>query len=209
MSWVMAAGYFNMSNIKTANIQITPQQGVLLLNLARKSIGEYLRTRHQLQPSHEGIDAPLLEWKACFVTLLLHGELRGCIGSLEPRESLLDNVAHNAVSAAFSDPRFSPVTADEFPLLHIDISVLGTPAVMNIQDEASLVRQLRPGVDGLILHAPNGARATFLPSVWEQLPDPQDFVMHLKRKAGLPANYWHEGMRAERYEVQYLEELSH
>lgn len=184
------------------------RQGQHLVNIARKSIGEYLRTHRRLQVSHEGIDARLLEWQACFVTLTLQGELRGCIGSLEPVEPLIDNVAHNAWSAAFSDPRFPLVSVGEFDGLHIDVSVLGIPAPMQIDSEASLVAQLRPGRDGLILHTPQGGRATFLPSVWEQLPDPVAFVQHLKRKAGLPLAYWHPAMRAERYEVQYFEEAA-
>lgn len=178
----------------------------MLVRLARRSIGDYLQHQTHLQPSHEHCDVRLLERQACFVTLHLNGELRGCIGSLEPTEPLIDNVAHNAWSAAFADPRFAPVDLDEFDALHIDVSVLGLPTPMDIDSEDSLVTALRPGQDGLILYTPQGGRATFLPSVWEQLPDPAAFVQHLKRKAGLPAHYWHPAMRAERYEVQYFEE---
>lgn len=181
-------------------------QGQTLLALARKSISEYLQTHRRLQPTHDNCDPRLLELQACFVTLMLDGELRGCIGSLEPTEPLLDNVAHNACSAAFSDPRFPPLTAEEFSRVHIDLSVLGLPTPIAFTSEESLIAALKPGKDGLILHTPNGGRATFLPSVWEQLPEPQAFVQHLKHKAGLPAHYWHTAMRAERYEVQYFEE---
>lgn len=183
-------------------------QGQTLVKIARTSIGEYLRTHRRYAPSHEGCDARLLDTQACFVTLMLQGQLRGCIGSLEASEPLIDNVAHNAWSAAFADPRFSPLTPTEFPQVHIDVSVLGTPEPMQIEGEASLIAQLRPGRDGLILHTPQGGRATFLPSVWEQLPDPAAFVQHLKHKAGLPLHYWHPAMRAERYEVQYFEEAA-
>lgn len=181
-------------------------QGRTLVTLARSSMGKYLKHRKRLQPSHTQCDARLLEKQACFVTLHLQGELRGCIGSLEPTEALIDNVVHNAWSAAFADPRFDPVSIDEFDALHIDVSVLGISAPMEFTSEASLVNSLRPEVDGLILYTPQGGRATFLPSVWEQLPDPVEFVQHLKRKAGLPLDYWHPAIRAERYEVQYFEE---
>lgn len=186
--------------------RLDERQGQTLVTLARSSIGEYLKHRKHLQPSHAQCDARLLEKQACFVTLHLHGDLRGCIGSLEPTEALIDNVAHNAWSAAFADPRFEPVSIAEFDALHIDVSVLGIPAPMPITSEESLVNSLRPGEDGLILYTPQGGRATFLPSVWEQLPDPVEFVHHLKRKAGLSSEYWHPAMRAERYEVQYFEE---
>lgn len=186
--------------------RLDEQQGQTLVTLARRSIGEYLQHRKRFELSHELCDARLLEKQACFVTLHLHGDLRGCIGSLEPTEALIDNVVHNAWSAAFADPRFAPVSQEEFDALHIDISVLGIPAPMNIASEVSLVNALHPGQDGLILYTPQGGRATFLPSVWEQLPDPVQFVQHLKRKAGIPPDYWHPAMRAERYEVQYFEE---
>lgn len=183
------------------------RQGHVLLNVARTSIAEFLRHRQKWRPPHEGADPALLVHRACFVTLHKFGELRGCIGSLEPVEPLIDNVAHNAWAAAFSDPRFDPVIADEVPDLHIDVSVLGLPFPLFFDTEDALIAQLRPGKDGLILHTPQGGRATFLPSVWEQLPDPLDFLQHLKRKAGLPPHYWHHAIRAERYEVQYFEEM--
>lgn len=182
------------------------RHGQILLNVARTSIAEYLRHRQKWRPSHLGADGALLAQRACFVTLHRFGELRGCIGSLEPVEPLIDNVAHNAWAAAFSDPRFDPVTVDEVADLHIDLSVLGLPSPLAFDSEESLIAQLRPGKDGLILFTPQGGRATFLPSVWEQLPDPADFLQHLKRKAGLPPHYWHPAIRAERYEVQYFEE---
>lgn len=197
--WVTAAGYSIMQ-------KLNEQQGQTLVTLARRSIGEYLKHRKHFEPSHALCDARLLEKQACFVTLHLQGDLRGCIGSLEPTEALIDNVAHNAWSAAFADPRFGPVSIDEFDALHIDVSVLGLAIPMDINSEESLLKALRPGQDGLILYTPQGGRATFLPSVWEQLPDPIEFVHHLKRKAGLPSDYWHPAMRAERYEVQYFEE---
>lgn len=182
------------------------RQGQFLLEVARTSIVEYLRHHRKWRPSHSGVDPALLLHGACFVTLHREGQLRGCIGSLEPVEPLIDNVANNAWAAAFSDPRFDPVTADEAQDLHIDLSVLGLPSPLIFDSEEALIAQMRPGQDGLILLTPQGGRATFLPSVWEQLPDPAEFLQHLKRKAGLPAHYWHPAMRAERYEVQYFEE---
>lgn len=186
--------------------KLNDKQGQSLLQLARSSIGEYVSRHCRWQVSAVGADPRLLEPQACFVTLYLQGGLRGCIGSLVPSEPLQDNVVHNAWSAAFADPRFSPLTAQEFPEIHIDVSVLGLPTALAIDGEASLIETLRPGIDGLILHTPQGGRATFLPSVWEQLPDPVDFVQHLKRKAGLPPDYWHPAISAERYEVQCFKE---
>lgn len=188
--------------------RLDQRQGEILLHVARISIIEKLRNGQKWLPPHRDVDPSLLEPRACFVTLHLNGELRGCIGSLEPVEPLIDNVANNSRAAAFSDPRFDPVTVDEVRHLHIDISVLGIPAPLYFDTEEAMIKQLRPGIDGLILHTPQGGRATFLPSVWEQLPDPVAFVQHLKHKAGLPPHYWHHAMRAERYEVQYFNEAS-
>lgn len=180
--------------------------GQHLVRVARQSIEDFLQTQRRWTPTHDGVDERLLQHQACFVTLQRDGQLRGCIGCLEPREPLIDSVAHNAWSAAFSDPRFPAVTRLEAPELQIDISVLGLPTPIAFNNEAELLAALRPGIDGLILQAPQGGRATFLPSVWEQLPDPSAFLQHLKVKAGLDANYWHPQLRAERYEVQYFEE---
>lgn len=128
----------------------------------------------------------------------MYGELRGCIGSLEAYQSLVLDVNQNAFAAAFRDPRFPAVSSSEFEHLEIHISVLSPPEPMRVASEEDLLQQLRPGIDGLII-ASRGRRATFLPSVWSQLAEPQQFLLHLKHKAGLPSDYWSEDMEAWRY----------
>ena len=113
----------------------------------------------------------------------------------------MEDVAENAFAAAFRDPRFPPLRPDEYPRLEYHISILNPPEPMTVTSEADLLQQLRPGVDGLVL-IEGARRATFLPSVWEQLPDPRQFLAHLKMKAGLPADYWSDSLRFERYTVE-------
>ncbi len=143
----------------------------------------------------------LLEPCACFVTLHLHGALRGCIGTLESKEPLVDAVITAAYNAALDDPRFSPVTAEELPLLAIDISVLSPAQPMTARSEAELLNSLRPGVDGLII-AEGPRRATFLPAVWQQLPTPEEFFRQLKLKAGLAVDYWSDTLELNRYSTE-------
>lgn len=146
----------------------------------------------------ENYSPALRDAGAAFVTLHQTGQLRGCIGSLEARQALVLDVADNAWAAAFRDPRFPPVTSDDIAELDIHISVLSPATPMQFESEADLLAQVRPGVDGLVLEA-SGRRGTFLPSVWEQLPRPEEFLQHLKLKAGLPADYWSATLRISRY----------
>ena len=139
--------------------------------------------------------------RAAFVTLHLHGQLRGCIGSIEAHRPLAEEVAGQAFAAAFEDPRFSPVTSEEAGRLEIHVSILTPPEPLPCRDESDLLNQLRPGRDGLILQDGH-RRATFLPSVWDELPEPRQFLDHLKRKAGLPAQYWKNTLRFWRYEAE-------
>lgn len=143
----------------------------------------------------------LRQTAATFVTLLIDGELRGCIGTLEAHRPLVADVAANAFAAAFRDTRFPPLSTIEEDLLELHVSVLTAPEPFAVRDEADLLAKLRPGIDGLVL-ADGARRATFLPSVWEQLPAPRDFVAHLKRKAGLSPAHWSATMRVERYQVE-------
>jgi len=129
----------------------------------------------------------LLEERATFVTLTIKGQLRGCIGSILPRRPLIDDVIDNARNAAFNDPRFPPLTPAEFPAIEIEVSLLSLPQPLPWTDIDDLRRKIRPGIDGVILRL-DGRQATFLPSVWEQLPDFDTFFAHLCQKAGLPAN---------------------
>ena len=195
-----------MSSTKHKANEYSPAERELLLRLARDSIRHGLQTGRPLQVAPADYPPRLQDERACFVTLTESGELRGCIGHLEPVQTLVEDVAENAFAAAFRDPRFPPLATSEFEQIRIEISVLGEPAPMRFSSEADLVRQLRPGMDGLILEGPMGHRGTFLPSVWESLPEPAQFLAHLKLKAGLPADYWDERIRVLRYTTEAFEE---
>ena len=147
----------------------------------------------------------LLIPKACFVTLNKNQQLRGCIGTLVARNPLVQEVVDSSFAAAFSDPRFPKVVLEELSSLKIYISVLTTPHRINFTSEQDLLAQLRPNIDGLILKAP-GFVGTFLPSVWQQLPNPVDFLKNLKLKAGLSINYWSDKVEVLRYETEIFEE---
>jgi AmmeMemoRadiSam system protein A len=176
-------------------------KGKILLPIARAAIAHAL---HRPFTADESADW-LLEHGACFVTLTRHGALRGCIGSLQAHRTLLADVKGNAVSAAFHDPRFLPLTTKEFADTRIEISLLTAPMAMEFNNEADALSQLKPGLDGVIFEF-SSYRSTFLPQVWEQLPDPHVFMAHLKRKAGLSADFWDDQIRLSRYSVSKFEE---
>jgi uncharacterized protein len=173
-----------------------------LLGVARASIEHVLRTGRPLEVAVEQFSPALREPRASFVTLRrADGELRGCIGELEPRRALVASVADRARAAAFGDPRFTPLCADELDAIEIHVSVLLPLAPIAAPNEAELVAQLRPGIDGLVID--DGLRrATFLPAVWNSLPDPCAFLHALRSKAGMPAGVWPATLRAWRYEVE-------
>ena len=174
-----------------------------LLEIARASIAHGLQHGSPL-PVDVEVEAPdLREQRATFVTLHLQGRLRGCIGTLEAYRSLAEDVAAHAFAAAFEDPRFSPVTRDEADALTLHISVLTPPEPLPCRSEEDLLSQLRPGRDGLILQE-GRQRATFLPAVWDELPEPRRFLAHLKRKADLGADYWSPSMKFWRYEAESI-----
>jgi AmmeMemoRadiSam system protein A len=125
------------------------------------------------------------------VTLTVGGELRGCIGNIFPERPLAEDVIQNARNAALHDPRFSPVTADELGKIEVEVSVLSVPAKLQFSSPEDLLQKLRPQQDGVVLTV-RGRRATFLPQVWEQLPDANDFLRHLSSKAGLSADAWRQ-----------------
>jgi len=140
------------------------------------------------------------------VTLKIGGDLRGCIGTLTGREPLVEGVATHALNAAFHDPRFGPLTAEELNRVTIEVSVLGEPQPLRYEGAADLIAKLRPHVDGVILRK-GYASATFLPQVWEQLPKPEAFLSHLCLKAGLSGDAWRKGqLEVQTYQVQYFEE---
>jgi len=168
--------------------------GRVLLTIARSAIA----ARLELPSSGESSDPALAQPGATFVTLHSHGELRGCIGSLEPVRPLGVDVRENALAAAFRDPRFPPLSAREFDATSVDVSLLSPAERLAVSDEEDLVTRLRPGVDGLILEH-DSRRATFLPQVWDAIPDPRDFVAALKAKAGWPQGFWSARMNVFRY----------
>ena len=174
-----------------------------LLRVAMESIAYGLAHGRALDLNPADFSLILQAQRASFVTLEKMGSLRGCIGNLEATRPLVVDAAQNAFAAAFRDPRFSPLRADELPGLELHVSVLSVPEEMNIDSEEDLLAQLRPGIDGLILEEGN-QRATFLPSVWEALPSPKDFVVHLKKKAGWRTRYWSDGMRAFNYSADII-----
>lgn len=173
----------------------------VLLEVAAESIAHGLRQGRPLAVDPDAYPEPLRDLRATFVTLKRHGQLRGCIGVLEAIRPLVEDVAQNAFAAAFEDPRFHPLGADEYPELDLKISILTPPEPLVFSSEEELIAQLRPGVDGLIL-SDRGHRGTFLPAVWEELPEPRAFLEHLKRKAGLPFGYWSDSLRVSRYETE-------
>lgn len=172
------------------------ERGATLLLVAR---GVIARALGQPGVMHDR-PAWLQESGATFVTLTRLGSLRGCIGSLEARRSLLEDVSSNALSAALHDPRFTPLSAQELPDTCIAVSLLSAAAELVFESEADVHARLQPGIDGVVLQY-GRARSTFLPQVWESLPRPQDFLANLKRKAGLSADFWHDDIRLSRYTV--------
>ncbi len=177
------------------------EERILLHRVAREAIEHGLETGRPLRVDTQRYPAPLREPRATFVTLKRDGQLRGCIGTLEAIRPLVDDVAHNAYAAAFGDPRFPPLQSAELDGLEIHISVLSPATPMQFDSEQDLLRQLRPGVDGLVLED-GYHRGTFLPAVWESLPEPRAFLQHLKLKAGLPADYWSDTIRVSRYTTE-------
>jgi len=180
---------------------LAPAQRATLMDVARRSIEHGLASGQPLVVTPSEYHRDLKAVRASFVTLQKNGQLRGCIGHLEAVQPVVVDVAENAFAAAFRDPRFSPLTAAEWPDVDVHLSLLTTPERMQFNDEADLIGQIRAGEDGLILQdGPN--RGTFLPSVWESLPNPVDFLIHLKRKAGLAANHWSDRVEVYRYHTE-------
>jgi AmmeMemoRadiSam system protein A len=188
--------------------RLTESQLRSLLGVARHAIAQGLGVQAQVGIDWEALkrDKALAAKAGTFVTLTEGGELRGCIGSLEARDSILEGVRRNALNAAFRDPRFPPLGRKEFDRIRIEVSVLTEPKPLHYTDPEDLLRKLRPGVDGVILSR-GFASATFLPQVWDQLPDREEFLSHLCMKAGLPGDAWRrERLDVMTYQVQSLEE---
>jgi AmmeMemoRadiSam system protein A len=193
-----------------SNTRFTENQGRLLVKLARNTILKELTgksTDTESDTSAQVIqDERFQAHCGTFVTLKIQGQLRGCIGNLTPKESVLEGVKRNAVNAAFHDPRFSSLTAAELDRTDIEVSILTEPLPLAYRDSQDLIQKLRVNVDGVIIRKGNTS-ATFLPQVWEQLPQPENFLNHLCMKAGLPADAWkHSELEVLTYQVQYFEE---
>ncbi|MEW2914955.1 AmmeMemoRadiSam system protein B [Leisingera sp. JC11] len=176
-----------------------------LLDVARGAISRRLETQHEAEALPDAASAPLQTFAASFVTLTCGGELRGCVGTLEARRSLAEDVAENALGAGFRDPRFSPVTAGELRKIRIEITVLSRAQEIEFSSEEEAISRIDPGRDGLILSV-GRHRATFLPKVWEGLREPHAFVEGLKRKAGLPRDYWAGNISLHRFRVENFAE---
>ncbi len=172
------------------------EQGQMLLAIARGAIAKQLRVPTSPIEETEWLDEP----GATFVTLTCAGALRGCIGSLVAERALRADVESNALAAAFSDPRFQPVSAREYREIEVEVSLLSPMQPVTVENEIHALSLLRPGVDGVLLECGRW-HGTFLPQVWEQLPEPHAFLAHLKQKAGLPADFWSEEVRLSRYTV--------
>ncbi len=170
----------------------------VLLSVAAKSIQSGLQSGKPLHVELRDYPPSLTHIAATFVTLEINKKLRGCMGRLSATRPLVEDVAENAFAAAFRDPRFPSLTEDEFPRLETHISILSSPEPILFDSEEELLEQIRPNIDGLILSEAY-QQGTFLPSVWESLPDKVSFLKHLKQKAGLPADYWSDTIKVERY----------
>lgn len=173
-----------------------PHAGPVLLGIARAAIA----SRGSSGAAHAGDPGWLAEPGATFVTITEDRALRGCIGSIQPSRTLREDVVHNACAAAFHDPRFPPLRAQDVPRVRLEVSVLSATSPLPATSREVLLEHLQPHVDGLILGW-HGHRATFLPQVWEQLPEPGDFLDHLLRKAGLRSDFWASDMAARRFGV--------
>lgn len=180
---------------------MSTEKGRILIPIARATISRTLGRPMEADESAQWLREP----GACFVTLTQFGELRGCIGSLEARRPLLEDVKINAYAAAFRDMRFSPLTLAELDYTEVEVSLLSPMQPMTFSDEREALEQLRPGVDGVVFEC-GYYRSTFLPQVWEQLPESGIFLAHLKRKAGLPPDFWAPGVKLSRYTVSKWKE---
>ena len=190
------------------------EQGKILLHIARNAICRALRVSYVAMPMDDSHRAWLSRPGATFVTLTQYDELRGCIGSLQACDPLIDDVSNNAVSAAMRDPRFMPLMADELDSVNVEVSLLSELQPLSFASEADALAQLRPEIDGVVFEY-GPYRSTFLPQVWESLPQPSQFLAKLKSKARLSEDFWDEGVKLSRYtvskwrEMDYLKEVAH
>jgi uncharacterized protein len=179
----------------------TTEEKKILLEIADKAIKNGLGELPSLVINTREFSANLQANGASFVTLKIADELRGCIGTLLAYQPLIADVAQNAFAAAFQDPRFNPLTIEEYPLIKKEISILSTPQTIECKNEEDLLKQLQPGIDGLILRD-KGRTCTYLPAVWKLLPIKKVFLQQLKLKAGFAEDYWSDTIQFEHYTVE-------
>jgi len=194
----------------TQQTELSEEHGKTLLTFARQTIAKEIN-KTVVQEDEQNMKKelktpPFQQQRGTFVTLTKHGQLRGCIGTISPVESIASGIRRNAVNAAFDDHRFSPLKKEEFSDVEIEVSILTDPQPLSYSDAEDLLKKLRPGIDGVILRSgPTGA--TFLPQVWDQLPRTEDFLGRLCLKAGLSADSW-RSLHPEilTYQVQHFSE---
>jgi hypothetical protein len=182
-------GTMKQTEKQSESATYTKQERKTLLELARKSLKEVVTTGNLPKVDASGFPQKFNEPKGCFVTLTINGMLRGCIGHIMPQQPLYRAVMENAQSSATRDPRFPPVRADELGKIEIEISVLTVPQPLQFSSPEDLLNKLQPHKDGVVLQIA-GRGATYLPQVWEQIPDKVEFLNSLAQKAGCPANAW-------------------
>jgi AmmeMemoRadiSam system protein A len=186
--------------------KLSEEEGRYLLSVARNTIKEQLAREKGASPDEAMISPKFSEKRGTFVTLTMNHNLRGCIGHIIPQETLLEGVKVNALNAAFRDPRFRPLSAQEFEKIRIEVSILTEPRPLDYKDSDDLLMKLRSGIDGVIIKK-GFHQATFLPQVWDQLPDKKEFLRHLCLKAGLDDMAWSkEKLEVSTYQVQAFEE---
>jgi AmmeMemoRadiSam system protein A len=185
-------------------MSLSEKNGQILLDLAHRSIKTGLKKGHPLSINLRDYPAELAQQRATFVTLEKNKQLRGCIGMLEAVLPLAEDITENAFSAAFRDPRFMPVEESEINELEIHLSILSPSEEIVFTSEQDLIAQIRPNVDGLILES-GSHRGTFLPSVWQSIKTPEQFLHHLKQKAGLAKNYWSDEIKVYRYTTEMID----
>lgn len=187
---------------------LTDGEKQTLLYIAREALEHAVRGTPLPPLDATVLTSTLSENGASFVTLTIHGDLRGCIGALEAYQPLASDVREHAIAAALNDPRFAPVHESELKNIHIEVSRLTTPRQLTYDNPADLLQRLRPHVDGVILKL-GQRRATFLPQVWEKIPEPEEFLRQLCYKMGLPPNTWQDTkLQVYIYQVEEFHELN-
>lgn len=186
--------------------RLSEEEGKRLLSVARQTLENALFEKRGEASEESPLSPKFSEKRGTFVTLTINGALRGCIGHITPQESLIEGVKANAINAAFRDPRFKPLSMDEFNQVRIEVSILTEPVPMTYSGADDLQQKLRPGADGVIIKKAY-QQATFLPQVWEHLPEKKAFLTQLCLKAGLAGDAWErERLQVFTYQVQAFEE---